>query len=90
MLFGGRPAYTEIEPKLAAERLSRYMIRIFPELAGVEHSAVEPDAVDRAKDLIERAGGEDPGGLVREPVRLAELDPGQDAQAGEPGAAALY
>jgi glycine/D-amino acid oxidase-like deaminating enzyme len=36
LLFGGRPAYTEIEPKLAAERLSRYMIRIFPELAGVE------------------------------------------------------
>ncbi|HME21353.1 MAG TPA: FAD-binding oxidoreductase [Acetobacteraceae bacterium] len=36
VLFGGRPAYTEIGPKLAAERLSRYMTRIFPELHGVE------------------------------------------------------
>ena len=36
VLFGGRPAYTEIGPKRAAERLSRYMTRIFPELAGVE------------------------------------------------------
>jgi glycine/D-amino acid oxidase-like deaminating enzyme len=36
VLFGGRPAYTEIGAKLAAERLSRYMTRIFPELADVE------------------------------------------------------
>jgi glycine/D-amino acid oxidase-like deaminating enzyme len=36
VLFGGRPAYTEIGPKLAAERLSRYMTRIFPELHDVE------------------------------------------------------
>ena len=33
VLFGGRPAYTEIGAQLAAERLSRYMTRIFPELA---------------------------------------------------------
>jgi glycine/D-amino acid oxidase-like deaminating enzyme len=38
VLFGGRPAYTEIGPKRAAERLSRYMTRIFPELHGVEQS----------------------------------------------------
>jgi glycine/D-amino acid oxidase-like deaminating enzyme len=36
VLFGGRPAYTAIGPKLAAERLSRYMTRIFPELHDVE------------------------------------------------------
>jgi glycine/D-amino acid oxidase-like deaminating enzyme len=36
VLFGGRPAYTEIGPQRAAERLARYMARIFPELAGVE------------------------------------------------------
>jgi glycine/D-amino acid oxidase-like deaminating enzyme len=36
VLFGGRPAYTEIGPKLASERLSRYMTRIFPELRDVE------------------------------------------------------
>jgi glycine/D-amino acid oxidase-like deaminating enzyme len=36
VLFGGRPAYTGIGPKLAAGRLARYMTRIFPELAGVE------------------------------------------------------
>jgi glycine/D-amino acid oxidase-like deaminating enzyme len=36
VLFGGRPAYTAIGPKLAAERLSRYMTRIFPELRDVE------------------------------------------------------
>jgi glycine/D-amino acid oxidase-like deaminating enzyme len=36
VLFGGRPAYTEIGPKRAAERLSRYMARIFPELGDVE------------------------------------------------------
>jgi glycine/D-amino acid oxidase-like deaminating enzyme len=36
VLFGGRPAYTKIGPELAAERLSRYMTRIFPELRDVE------------------------------------------------------
>jgi glycine/D-amino acid oxidase-like deaminating enzyme len=36
VLFGGRPAYTDIGPKLAAERLLRYMTRIFPELRDVE------------------------------------------------------
>jgi glycine/D-amino acid oxidase-like deaminating enzyme len=36
VLFGGRPAYTDIGPKLAAERLSHYMTRIFPELRDVE------------------------------------------------------
>jgi glycine/D-amino acid oxidase-like deaminating enzyme len=36
VLFGGRPAYTAIGPKLAAERLSRHMTRIFPELRDVE------------------------------------------------------
>ena len=36
VLFGGRPAYTEIGAQLAAERLTRYMTRIFPELDGVE------------------------------------------------------
>ena len=36
VLFGGRPAYTDIGPKRAAERLSRYMTRIFPELHDVE------------------------------------------------------
>lgn len=36
VLFGGRPAYTAIGPKLAAERLSRYMTRVFPELRDVE------------------------------------------------------
>jgi glycine/D-amino acid oxidase-like deaminating enzyme len=36
VLFGGRPAYTDIGPQLAAERLSRYMTRIFPELRDVE------------------------------------------------------
>jgi glycine/D-amino acid oxidase-like deaminating enzyme len=36
VLFGGRPAYTEIGAALAAQRLTRYMTRIFPELEGVE------------------------------------------------------
>jgi len=36
VLFGGRPAYTDIGPQRAAERLSRYMTRIFPELSDVE------------------------------------------------------
>lgn len=36
VLFGGRPAYTDIGPQRAAERLSRYMTRIFPELRDVE------------------------------------------------------
>ncbi len=36
VLFGGRPAYTDIGPTLAAERLLRYMTRIFPELHDVE------------------------------------------------------
>jgi glycine/D-amino acid oxidase-like deaminating enzyme len=36
VLFGGRPAYTDIGPQRAAERLSRYMSRIFPELCDVE------------------------------------------------------
>jgi glycine/D-amino acid oxidase-like deaminating enzyme len=36
VLFGGRPAYTDIAPRRAAERLSRYMARIFPELRDVE------------------------------------------------------
>ena len=38
VLFGGRPAYTEIGPQRAAARLMRYMTRIFPELADVEPS----------------------------------------------------
>ena len=38
VLFGGRPAYTEIGPLAAAQRLSRYMTRIFPELRDVELS----------------------------------------------------
>jgi len=36
VLFGGRPAYTDIGPELAARRLSGYMARIFPELKDVE------------------------------------------------------
>jgi glycine/D-amino acid oxidase-like deaminating enzyme len=36
VLFGGRPAYTDIGAQRAAARLSRYMSRIFPELAGVD------------------------------------------------------
>ncbi len=36
VLFGGRPAYTDIGPKLSAARLLRYMTRIFPELHDVE------------------------------------------------------
>jgi glycine/D-amino acid oxidase-like deaminating enzyme len=36
VLFGGRPAYTDIGPQRAAERLARYMTRIFPELRDVE------------------------------------------------------
>jgi glycine/D-amino acid oxidase-like deaminating enzyme len=36
VLFGGRPAYTDIGPQRAAERLSRYMTSIFPELRDVE------------------------------------------------------
>jgi glycine/D-amino acid oxidase-like deaminating enzyme len=36
ILFGGRPAYTDIGPELAAQRLSRYMTRIFPEMKDVE------------------------------------------------------
>lgn len=35
ILFGGRPAYTAIGPERAAKRLSRHMVRIFPELEGV-------------------------------------------------------
>jgi glycine/D-amino acid oxidase-like deaminating enzyme len=38
VLFGGRPAYTDIGPQRAAERLSRYMSRIFPELRDTELS----------------------------------------------------
>jgi len=36
VLFGGRPAYTDIGPQRAAARLSRYMTRIFPDLHDVE------------------------------------------------------
>ena len=36
ILFGGRPAYTDIGPEPAARRLSGYMTRIFPELKDVE------------------------------------------------------
>jgi glycine/D-amino acid oxidase-like deaminating enzyme len=36
VLFGGRPAYTDIGAKRAGERLARYMTRIFPELHDVE------------------------------------------------------
>jgi glycine/D-amino acid oxidase-like deaminating enzyme len=36
VLFGGRPAYTAVGPKLASERLARYMTRIFPDLRDVE------------------------------------------------------
>ncbi len=36
ILFGGRPAYTDIGAAEAARRLSRYMTRIFPELQDVE------------------------------------------------------
>ncbi|MDA8252204.1 MAG: FAD-binding oxidoreductase [Rhodospirillales bacterium] len=35
ILFGGRPAYTEIGPARAAQRLARYMTALFPELRGV-------------------------------------------------------
>jgi glycine/D-amino acid oxidase-like deaminating enzyme len=35
ILFGGRPAYTDIGPAVAARRLSRHMTRIFPELRDV-------------------------------------------------------
>lgn len=38
VLFGGRPAYTDIGPQRAAGRLARYMTRIFPELRDVELS----------------------------------------------------
>jgi glycine/D-amino acid oxidase-like deaminating enzyme len=36
ILFGGRPAYTDIGPALAAKRLSGYMTRLFPDLRDVE------------------------------------------------------
>jgi glycine/D-amino acid oxidase-like deaminating enzyme len=36
ILFGGRPAYTEIGPERAAERLRGYMTTIFPELKDTE------------------------------------------------------
>ena len=35
ILFGGRPAYTEIGPEAAAQRLARYMTALFPDLRGV-------------------------------------------------------
>ena len=40
ILFGGRPAYTEIKPEQSAERLMRYLRRIFPVLSAtsVTHS----------------------------------------------------
>jgi glycine/D-amino acid oxidase-like deaminating enzyme len=40
VLFGGRPAYTDIGPVAAARRLAGYMTRIFPELrdVGLSHS----------------------------------------------------
>ncbi|TMH08574.1 MAG: FAD-binding oxidoreductase [Betaproteobacteria bacterium] len=40
ILFGGRPAYTEIKPEQSAERLMQYLRRIFPVLYGtsVTHS----------------------------------------------------
>ncbi|MBN8927554.1 MAG: FAD-binding oxidoreductase [Rhodospirillales bacterium] len=38
VLFGGRPAYTDIGPVEAARRLQAYMTTVFPELAGVELS----------------------------------------------------
>ncbi len=40
ILFGGRPAYTEIGPEASARRLGGYMARIFPELrdVGLSHS----------------------------------------------------
>lgn len=38
ILFGGRPAYTEIGPEAAAQRLSRYMTALFPDLRGVSLS----------------------------------------------------
>jgi glycine/D-amino acid oxidase-like deaminating enzyme len=40
VLFGGRPAYTEIGPDRSAERLMQHLLRIFPALRGtlVTHS----------------------------------------------------
>ena len=52
----------------------------FAELAGVEHPAVEADAVNRAEHLVERSGGEHCRRLLGEPVRLAKLHPGLDAK----------
>jgi glycine/D-amino acid oxidase-like deaminating enzyme len=38
ILFGGRPAYTEIAPQESAKRLKSYLNRLFPALASVEVS----------------------------------------------------
>ncbi len=40
ILFGGRPAYTEISPQESAKRLASYLHRLFPALAnvGLSHS----------------------------------------------------
>ena len=38
ILFGGRPAYTEISPEKSARRLASYLQRLFPALAGVKLS----------------------------------------------------
>ena len=60
------------------------------ELAGVERHAVELDAVNGAEDLVQRPRREDGRRLLREPVRLTELDAAQDAQVFVFGPAAIY
>ncbi len=75
--------------EVLADRGWKIEPRPLAELAGVEHLAVEADAVDGPVDPVEGAGGQHLRGLLGEPVRLTELDPGQDAQSRELRAAAI-
>src|SRR5258707_12054532 len=60
-----------------------------PALVEVSRPAVVRDAMNRAEDTVELTGGEDGGGFLRVEVGLAELDSGEDPEAGEERAAAF-
>jgi hypothetical protein len=59
------------------------------QLAAVDQAAAPERAVDGAEDTVEAAAVQDAGGLFREPVRLTQLHPAEDAQAGKEPAAAI-
>src|SRR5439155_629718 len=76
--------------EVGADRGGEVEAFALPELAGVEVLAVEPYAVDGSVHAIEAAPGQNGLRLLGKPVRLAELDAGQDSQVLEPRPAALH